>query len=168
MPPPVKAEKKQASQLPQSEQYEFQERIGAGGIGTVYRALDRKTGQPVAVKVLKSKYSESPTLHRRLVREFRAANELEHPNIVHALALETDGETSFVVFDLVDGCSLGSRIQSEGKLAEAEGIRIITQITQALDYAHKRKVVHRDVKPDNILLLPDGRAKLTDFGLAKD
>ena len=159
---------KQASVLPQSKRYEFQERIGTGGMGTVYRALDRETNQPVAIKVLKVKYTENPTLHRRLAREFRAASELEHPNIVHALELQTDGESSFVVFELVEGCSLGARIDKEHGLPEAEAIRIITQVTQALDYAHRRKVVHRDVKPDNILLLPDGRAKLTDFGLAKD
>lgn len=164
----AKTEKWAATTLPRSDRYEFQDRIGGGGIGTVYRGLDRQTDRAVAIKVLKVKYSENETLHRRLAREFKAASELEHPNIVHALDLQTDGEISYVVFELVEGKSLGDRISREGRLEESEAVRIITQVAQALDYAHQRKVVHRDVKPDNILLLPDGRAMLTDFGLAKD
>jgi serine/threonine protein kinase len=154
--------------LPSTNRYEFQKSIGAGGMGMVYRALDRRTGELVAVKVLKAKLSENPTLHHRMAREFRAASELEHPNIVRALSFENDGEISFLVSELVEGGSLGARIEQCGRLPEAEAVRIITQVAQALHYAHLRNVVHRDVKPDNILVLPDGRAKLTDFGLAKD
>ena len=100
--------------------------------------------------------------------EFRAATELEHPNIVRALALENDGEISYLVSELIEGGSLGDHIASHGKLPEDVAVRIITQIAQALQYAHGRHVIHRDVKPDNILLQSDGKAKLTDFGLAKD
>jgi eukaryotic-like serine/threonine-protein kinase len=154
--------------LPTTTRYEFREPIGAGGAGTVYRAFDLETQQLVAIKVLTQKLSENLTLHRRLAVEFQAASMLEHPNIVRALECNNDGEVSYLVYELVEGSSLGVRIDQQGKLPEDEAIRIFTQLTQALQYAHVRQIIHRDVKPDNILLLPDGRAKLTDFGLAKD
>lgn len=154
--------------LPVSTRYEFESPLGSGGMGTVYRALDRRTNSLVAIKVLKFKQHENPTLHQRLAREFKAASELEHPNIVQALAFETDGEQSFLVYELVEGGTVADRIEKHGALPEDIAIRIITQIAQALQYAHDHHVVHRDVKPDNIMLLPNGKAKLTDFGLAKD
>ncbi|VTT99495.1 serine threonine protein kinase : Putative serine/threonine protein kinase OS=Gemmata sp. Wa1-1 PE=4 SV=1: Pkinase: PilZ [Gemmataceae bacterium] len=153
---------------PHTTRYEFFEPLGTGATGTVYRARDLTTDLPVAVKVLRSTLYENPTQHHRLAQEFRASTQLEHPNIVRALAMETDGSTSFLVYEFVPGVSLAERIEKEGPLAEDEAIRIVTQIVQALHYAHQRQIVHRDVKPDNILLLADGRAKLTDFGLAKD
>ena len=156
------------ARLPAAARYEFGEPIGSGGVGTVYRARDRQTGQRVAVKVLRTKVSDNPTVHQRFAREFRAATQLEHPNIVRALDMGTDGTLSFLVYELVEGESLGDRVESKGPLPEGEAVRVTTQIAQALHYAHLRLVIHRDVKPDNILVLPDGRAKLTDFGLAKD
>jgi eukaryotic-like serine/threonine-protein kinase len=153
---------------PTSTRYVFGEAIGTGGAGSVYRARDKITGTPVAIKVLHCRITENKTLHQRLATEFRAATQLEHPNIVRALEIGSEGTTSFLVYELVEGENLGDRIERKGKLSEAESVRIITQIAQALHYAHLRNVIHRDVKPDNILVLPDGRAKLTDFGLAKD
>src|SRR5262245_2313450 len=160
--------KKQESKPILAGRYEIHQELGSGGMGTVFKAIDRRTATPVAVKILNFKASEFPMLHLRMVREFRAARDLEHPNIVHALASEKDKDLSFLVYELVEGTSVGARIDSTGRLPEVEAIKIITQISQALHYAHQRKVIHRDVKPDNILVLPDGRAKLTDFGLAKD
>ena len=157
-----------SARIPELPRYEFGEPIGSGGMGTVYRALDKETGRAVAIKVLRSKLTESPTQHQRLATEFRAATQLEHPNIVRALEMGTEDSISYLVYELVVGISLGERIEKHGRIGEAEAVRIITQIAQALHYAHLRNVVHRDVKPDNILALPDGRAKLTDFGLAKD
>jgi serine/threonine protein kinase len=154
--------------MPKSARYEFEKPIGSGGMGVVYRALDRRTKEPVAIKVLKHRLSENPILHQRLIREFKAATELEHPNVVRALSCETDGEVSFLVYELVDGGSLADRIEQFGRLPEDVAVRIVTQIAQALQYAHDRKIIHRDVKPDNILLLSNGQAKLADFGLAKD
>ena len=153
---------------PASKRYDFGEPLGSGGMGTVFRATDRQTGREVAIKVVKATLSENPMLHHRLAQEFRAATQLEHPNIVRAIEIDTDGSTSYLVFELVDGIDLGQRIENTGRLPEAEAVRIVTQVAQALHYAHLRQVIHRDVKPDNILVLPDGRAKLTDFGLAKD
>lgn len=153
---------------PTSARYVFGEAIGSGGAGSVYRARDRETGGNVAIKVLNRRLTEDAMLHQRLAQEFRAATQLEHPNIVRALEIGTDGATSYLVYELVEGVNLGDRIEAQGRLSEVEAVRIITQVAQALHYAHSRNVVHRDVKPDNILVLPDGRAKLTDFGLAKD
>ena len=158
----------QKPRLPVSARYEFEAPLGTGGMGTVYRALDRRTNTLVAIKVLKFKQNENPTLHQRLAREFKAASELEHPNIVQALAFESDGELSYLVYELVEGGTVADRIEKHGCLPEDIAIRIITQIAQALQYAHDHHVIHRDVKPDNIMLLPNGKAKLTDFGLAKD
>lgn len=153
---------------PTSSRYVFGESIGSGGAGNVYRARDTSTGAPVAIKVLNCRMNDNATLHKRLGTEFRAATQLEHPNIVRALEMCSDGTTSYLVYELVEGENLGDRIERKGKLPEAEAVRIITQVAQALHYAHLKQVIHRDVKPDNILVLPDGRAKLTDFGLAKD
>src|SRR5204863_8302423 len=104
----------------------------------------------------------------RLATEFKAATQLEHPNIVRAIEIDTDGSTSYLVYELVEGMDLADKIHHQGRLSEDEAVRVVTQVAQALHYAHQRQVVHRDVKPDNILVLADGRAKLTDFGLAKD
>jgi hypothetical protein len=134
----------------------------------VYRAFDRQTQADVAIKVLSAKMWDNLTLHRRLAVEFQAASTLEHPNIVRALECNTDGEISYLVYELVEGASLGDRIEQCGKFSEDEAVRIVTQLTQALHYAHERRIIHRDVKPDNILLTPNGKIKLTDFGLAKD
>lgn len=154
--------------LPRLPRYKFAEALGSGGVGTVYRAFDRQLQRDVAIKVLRCQGSENPTIHQRFVQEFHAATQLEHPNIVRALDIGTDGRISYLVYELVEGCSLAERVDKQGPLTEDEAVRIITQIAQALHYAHLRQVIHRDVKPDNILVLPDGRAKLTDFGLAKD
>jgi serine/threonine protein kinase len=156
-----------SARLPSLARYEFGEPIGSGGWGTVYRARDKTTGGQVAIKVLRAKFTENPTQHQRLAQEFRAATQLEHPHIVRALDIGIDGSISYLVYELVEGASLGDMLE-KGRMPEEEAVRIITQVAQALHYAHLRNVVHRDVKPDNILVLPDGRAKLTDFGLAKD
>jgi serine/threonine protein kinase len=148
--------------------FELQEKLGSGGMGTVYRARDRHTGSPVAVKVLSAKLAENPKLHYRLVQEFRSASKLDHPNIVRALDLVVDGSTAYLVMEYVEGDSLGGLIAKHGRLPEGQAVRIITQAAQGLHYAHRRRVIHRDVKPDNILVRTDGRAKLADFGLAKD
>jgi serine/threonine protein kinase len=154
--------------LPSTARYEFEKELGSGGMGVVYQALDRRTGERVAVKVLRFRPDQNPTLFRRIEREFRSATALEHPNIVRALAFESDAQSGFMVFELVNGGSLADRLDQHGRVAEADAVKIITQVCQALHYAHSCGVIHRDVKPDNILLLADGRVKLTDFGLAKE
>jgi serine/threonine protein kinase len=148
--------------------YDFVATLGTGGCGTVYKARDRQTGGTVAVKILGVNLAEDPVLHYRFAQEFRSATKLEHPNIVRALDFALDGGVSYLVTEFVDGSNLGDVIADRGRLSEDEAVRVITQIAQALHYAHAGRVVHRDVKPDNILIRADGLAKLADFGLAKD
>jgi serine/threonine protein kinase len=148
--------------------YEFLSKIGQGGMGSVYKARNSETGAVVAVKVLDVRLHENPELHYRFATEFRAACKLEHPNIVRAVEFGTDGDVSFLAAEFVDGIDLGQLIEQRGRLPEHEAVRIITQAAQALHYAHLARVIHRDVKPDNILVRADGMAKLADFGLAKD
>jgi hypothetical protein len=148
--------------------FDLLEMVGSGGMGSVYRGRDRETGDRVAIKVLGAKLAENPKLHYRLVQEFRAASKLDHPNIVRVLDLALDGSTAYLVMEYVDGESLGSLIARKGRLAEGLAVRIISQVAQGLHFAHRRKVIHRDVKPDNILVRYDGMVKLADFGLAKD
>jgi serine/threonine protein kinase len=148
--------------------FELHEKLGAGGMGTVYRGFDQETGETVAIKVLGAKLAENPKLHYRMVQEFRSASKLDHPNIVRAIDLALDGSSAYLVMEYVDGDSLGGLIARHGRLPEGQAVRIITQAAQGLHYAHRRRVIHRDVKPDNILVRTDGRAKLADFGLAKD
>jgi serine/threonine protein kinase len=149
-------------------QYDLLEEIGRGGMGSVYRAHDRRTGGTVAVKLLADKVAANPKLLSRFEREFRAVTKLDHPNIVRALDFGRAGSLAYLVMEYVEGRSLGALIDQTGKLAEAPAVRIVTQVAQALHYAHRRSVIHRDVKPDNVLVRPDGMAKLADFGLAKD
>lgn len=148
--------------------YEVLEKLGKAGVGSVFKALDPLTGVIVAIKVIKPEWTENPKLQKRFQQEFKAASTLDHPNLVRALAYNHDGSLAYLVMEYVDGESLGDRIEREGRLPELVAIRIMTQIAQALHYAHGRQIIHRDVKPDNILLRTDGHAKLTDFGLVKD
>ncbi len=148
--------------------YRFVEKVGDGGMGTVYKAIDTKTEDIVAVKVLHMRIEEDSDVYRRFQQEFRAAAKLEHPNIVRAIDFGMDDGKSYLVSEFVDGKSLGQILDERVRLPEEEAIRIITQVAQALHYAHTGRVIHRDVKPDNILIRKDGMAKLLDFGLAKD
>ncbi|HVK09508.1 MAG TPA: serine/threonine-protein kinase [Gemmataceae bacterium] len=164
----MKSARAREFQLPATTRYEFEKMLGSGGMGVVYQALDRRTGERVAIKVLRFQPAANPTLFRRIEREFRAASTLEHPNIVKALAFESDESSCFLVYELINGGSLGDRLESHGRIPEADAVKLITQLAQALNYAHSFGVIHRDVKPDNVLILRDGRVKLTDFGLAKE
>ena len=148
--------------------YALVERLGKGGMGTVYRAVERDTGAVVAVKILAPALAENPVLLGRFVQEFRAAAKLDHPNIVRALDSGTDGPFTYLVMEYVEGKSLGRMLARGVRLPERTAVRVVTQVAQALEYAHRHRVIHRDVKPDNILIRPDGLAKLADFGLAKD
>ncbi|QDU21471.1 serine/threonine-protein kinase [Urbifossiella limnaea] len=164
----MKSARAREFQLPVTTRYEFEKLLGSGGMGVVYQALDRRTGERVAIKVLRFQPSANPTLFKRIEREFRSASNLEHPNIVRALAFETDERSCFLVYELINGGSLGDRLDNHGRIPEVDAVKLITQVAQALHYAHSFGVIHRDVKPDNVLILPSGRVKLTDFGLAKE
>jgi hypothetical protein len=148
--------------------FQLLDKIATGGMGVVYRGRDPWTGAVVAVKVLTVELADRPVILERFTREFSAAAKLEHPNIVRALDFGIDDGVGYLVTEFVEGKNLGQMIEGQGPLTEETAVRIITQVAQALQYAHERNVIHRDVKPDNILVRVDGLVKLTDFGLAKD
>jgi eukaryotic-like serine/threonine-protein kinase len=147
--------------------YDLIEKIAEGGMGGVFRARNRVNGEIVAIKIMPAHMAANPVLLKRFEQEFRAASKMDHPNIVRALDFGA-GVTPFLVMEFVEGESLGQKIERDGKMPEAESIRIIAQVAQGLHRAHKQNLIHRDVKPDNILLRPDGVAKLADLGLVKE
>jgi serine/threonine protein kinase len=148
--------------------YDLLDKIAEGGMGAIYRGRDRRTGQLVAIKIMPPHMAANPVLLKRFEQEFRAASKLDHPNVVRALDYGDEGASPFLVMEFVEGESLGQYIEREGKMPENEAIRIIAQVAQGLHRAHKQNLIHRDVKPDNILIRPDGVAKLADLGLVKE
>jgi serine/threonine protein kinase len=148
--------------------YELLDKIAEGGMGTVYKARDKTSGLYVAVKIVPPQVAKNPVLMKRFEQEYNVATALDHPNIVRALNFGHHDNAPYLVMEFVDGDSLGQRIERDGKFAEAEAIKIIAQVAQALHKAHKKGLVHRDVKPDNVLITADGTAKLTDLGLVKE
>jgi serine/threonine protein kinase len=148
--------------------YDLMEKIAEGGMGTIWKGRHRSTGETVAVKIMSSQMGGNAVLLKRFEQEFRAASRLDHPNIVRALDYGESGATPYLVMEFVDGESLGRRIERDGRIPEVDAIRIIAQVAQGLHRAHKQGLVHRDVKPDNILVTPDGTAKLADLGLVKE
>ncbi|MFM8273561.1 MAG: serine/threonine-protein kinase [Gemmata sp.] len=148
--------------------YEIVSKIAEGGMGTVYKARNRTTNEIVAVKVIAPATASNPVLVQRFEREFMAAKVLDHPNVVKALDYCGTMPHPFLVMEFVDGQSIGQRLEKQGAYPEAEAVRLIGQVSDGLQRAHKQGLVHRDVKPDNILVTRDGVAKLTDMGLVKE
>jgi serine/threonine protein kinase len=148
--------------------YDLVEKIAEGGMGAVYRARERATGKTVAIKIVSKHQTANPVVMKRFEQEYNAASILNHPNIVRALDYGYHGSLPYLVMEYVEGESLGVRLEREKSLPEAEAIRIIAQVAQGLHRAHKQGLVHRDVKPDNILLTANGQAKLADLGLVKE
>jgi serine/threonine protein kinase len=134
----------------------------------VVKAVNRATGEPVAIKVLRAELVDQPIFLKRFQQEFEVARQLDHPHLCRAIEFGYTEGTPYLVMEFVEGQSLGDCIRHRGALPETEAVGLITQVGSALEAAHERKIVHRDVKPDNILLTADGQAKLTDLGLAKD
>jgi len=148
--------------------YDLLEKVAEGGMGTVYRARRRDNDATVAIKVMPPHMAGNPVLVKRFEQEFNAASRLDHPNIVRALDFGETGGVPYLVMEFVEGESLGQKLQRDGRLSETEAIRIVAQVAQGLHRAHKMNLVHRDIKPDNIMVMPDGTAKLTDLGLVKE
>ena len=148
-------------------QYRMIRLLGRGGMGAVYLARDLSLEREVAIKVVKAASDES-AMHERFRREARTAARLSHPNIVPLYAFGEVEEMPYFVMGYVRGESLADRLRREGRLSEEEARRIFAEIADALDHAHRQGIVHRDIKPDNVLLEDEsGRALLTDFGVAK-
>ena len=148
--------------------YDIVRWIAEGGMGTVYQGRHKLTGQIVAIKILSSAMAKNAVLLQRFEREFRAASQLDHPNIVRAIEYCKTWTSPFLAMEFVEGQSIGKMINPQSPMREDRAIDLITQVCLGLEYAHDRELIHRDVKPDNILVTPDGVAKLTDFGLVKD
>jgi serine/threonine-protein kinase len=134
----------------------------------VYKGRRNATGEVVAIKIVKAEVAQDATLLERLKQEFRTASKLIHPNIVQALDFGHDESGTYLILEYVEGESLWHRIERDGRLEEADALSIFTQVAQGLYYAHQHGIIHRDVKPANILLKSNGQAKLTDFGLVKN
>jgi eukaryotic-like serine/threonine-protein kinase len=146
--------------------YEIIESLGIGGMGEVYRAHDSSLGREVAIKVLAPGRPLSDVARRRFKREAMAASQLNHPNIIIIHAIDTEGDTDFIVMEYVRGQTLHSLLKS-GQLSIAQVLRCTVQMADALAKAHAAGIVHRDLKPSNIMVTEDGIVKILDFGLAK-
>ena len=147
--------------------YQLGRVIGRGGMATIHEAMDLRLERPVAVKLLRPEAAADADLADRFRREALAATVLRHPNIVACLDTGTDDGQPYLVMDLVDGEDLAARRKRGGRLAPTHAARIGLDVARALGVAHVRGIVHRDVKPGNILLASDGRAMVTDFGIAR-
>ncbi|MGN6300150.1 MAG: serine/threonine-protein kinase [Angustibacter sp.] len=147
--------------------YELTERIAGGGMGEVWRARDGVLGREVAVKLLRREYADDETFLERFRAEARHAASLSHPGIASVYDYGEDGGTAFLVMELVEGEALSHRIKREGALPTAMAVPLIQQAAAALQAAHDAGVVHRDVKPGNLLLTADDQVKITDFGIAR-
>ncbi len=148
--------------------YDIIHKIADGGMGSVYKARSQITGEMVAIKIVPAHMANNQVLVKRFEQEFRAASSLDHENIVRAIDFGYENATPYLVMEYVEGENLGQRIDRQGRISEKEAIKIIAQIAQGLNKAHGQGLIHRDVKPDNILITPEGKAKLADMGLAKE
>lgn len=147
--------------------YEIIEIIGTGGMAIVYKAKDRKLNRMVAVKVLKPELRGDTDLRRRFHAESEAVARLNHPNIINVFDVSTNDENEYFVMELIDGITLKQYMTQRGVLSVKEAIHFTVQILRGLEHAHAKKIVHRDIKPQNIMILRDGTAKVTDFGIAR-
>jgi len=148
--------------------FSIQRELGRGGMGIVYLAHEVALDRPVALKLLPPRMASDPTLRERFMREARTAAKLSQPNIVPIYAVDDVSGFVFFTMAFVDGISLGAAIRDRGPLPAGEATRVLREVAWALAYAHGRGVVHRDVKPDNILLeAGSARALVTDFGIAQ-
>ena len=146
--------------------YELQELVGSGGMSNVFRAYDRLLERQVAIKILHDQFGRDVDYVERFRREARSVAQLAHPNIVTVIDRGEEEGRQYIVFEYVEGDNLKALV-SEGPLPIDEALRLGLQVARALDFAHKRGLVHRDVKPQNVLLNDEGQAKVTDFGIAR-
>lgn len=150
-----------------SNRYQLQQTLGTGGMAVVYRARDLMLERPVAVKVLRTDFSQDAAFRERFRQEARAAANLSHPNIVTVHDFGLDNDRLFIVMESVPGTDLKTMIKQRGRFTVDETIPLIVQACAGIGYAHRAGLVHCDVKPQNMLVTPDQRLKVTDFGIAR-
>ena len=146
--------------------YEILERIGTGGMAVVYKAKCHRLNRLVAVKILKSDLAQDEDFRRRFNAESQAVAQLSHPNIVSVYDVSKGGDIEYIVMELIDGITLKQYMEKRGQLNWRESLHFITQIMRGLSHAHSRGIVHRDIKPQNVMVLRDGSVKVADFGIA--
>jgi serine/threonine-protein kinase len=147
--------------------YEVEELVGHGGMSSVYKARDALLERHVALKILHEQYSSDEDFVERFKREARSVAQLQHPNIVTVIDRGEEDGRQFIVFEYIDGENLKEHVVRQGRLGVHEALEIALEVARGLAFAHDQGLIHRDVKPQNILLNGDGRAKVTDFGIAR-
>ena len=150
-----------------NDRYRLLELVGSGGMAVVYRGMDTLLQRQVAVKVLREGYAGDPAFLARFQREARAAARLDHPNVVTVYDVGQDGDRHYIVMEYVDGQDLKTLIRQKGRLNVDEVLDIAVQVCAGVGHAHKAGIIHCDIKPQNVLVTQDGRAKVTDFGIAR-
>ena len=149
------------------DRYEILEKIGSGGMSEVYKAKCHKLNRLVAIKVLKSEFTSDATFVSKFKMEAQAAAGLSHPNIVNIYDVVDEGDIHFIVMELVEGITLKSYITKKGHLEVKEAIGIAIQVASGIEAAHEQHIIHRDIKPQNMLISMDGKVKVADFGIAR-
>lgn len=149
------------------DRYEILERIGTGGMSDVYKAKDHKLNRQVAVKVLKQEFSENANFVSKFRIEAQAAAGLAHPNIVNVYDVGEENGVYFIVMELVEGITLKKYIEKKARLSVKEAVSIAIQVSMGIEAAHNNHIIHRDIKPQNIIISKEGKVKVTDFGIAK-
>lgn len=149
------------------DRYEILEKIGSGGMSEVYKAKCHKLNRLVAIKVLKSEFTSDATFVSKFKMEAQAAAGLSHPNIVNIYDVVDEGDIHFIVMELVEGITLKSYITKKGHLDVKEAIGIAIQVASGIEAAHEQHIIHRDIKPQNMLISMDGKVKVADFGIAR-
>lgn len=149
------------------DRYEIIEKIGTGGMSDVYRAKDHKLNRHVAVKVLKQEFSENANFVAKFRSEAQAAAGLMHPNIVNVYDVGEEDSVYYIVMELVEGITLKKYIEKKARLSFKEAVSIAIQVSMGIEAAHNNHIIHRDIKPQNIIISKDGKVKVTDFGIAK-
>ena len=147
--------------------YEIIGKVGAGGMSDVYKAMDHTLGRYVAIKVLKSEFSEDLNFVTKFRTEAQSAAGLEHPNIVNIYDVGSENEFHYIVMELVEGITLKTYIEKKGQLSFKEAVSIAIQVGRGIEAAHNKNIIHRDIKPQNIIISTEGKVKVTDFGIAK-
>ncbi len=150
-----------------NQRYELLAQQGSGGMSVIYRALDRMLGRMVAIKILRPKLTEDPAFLEKFQQEARSVARMSHPNIVTVHDVGSDGTTHYIVMEMIDGDDLKKLIKTRGALPFDKALDYAIQICAGLGFAHRSKLVHADVKPQNILINKEGVVKITDFGIAQ-